>query len=286
MMKNYLKKFLIAWLLCIFSCSVFSQNSFDPMNIPTLTSYVSDFSQVLSQSDLLALNEIWQNYENQTTNQFVTILFPHRNWNELFDIGMKLFNENKIGQAWKNNWLLLLIATEEKKIRIIVWYGLEWNLPDALLKRIIEEDIRPLVDQWEFAWAVRTFYQRCIEILGDDWLGSSNDSVSFSSEQKEEWLWIFGLILWAILASLIRQKKISKSLKTIIIPLLILIIVSLIIWLGTLIIVWIVAGLIFWFTGFLPWRGGKWFWWGSFWWFSGGGFGGGWWSSGGGWAGD
>lgn len=258
---------------------VVAQNNFDPMNMPKLTSYVNDFSQILSPSDLTEVNTFAQNYETQTTNQFVTVLFPHRNGNELFDIGMKLFNENKIGQVWKNNGLLLLIATEEKKIRIIVWYWLEGDLPDALVKRIIEKDIRPLVDKGDFVWAVRVFYQRCSEALQNDEAANMATSL-FSQDQKEEWYWIFGMILWFILASLIKQKKIWKKTKKILVPLLIWVAVLFLVWLGWLILIWLIAGLVFGFTWFLPWRGGRWFggWW--FWWFSGGGFSWWWWSSG------
>ena len=179
----------------------------------------------------------------------------------------------------------MLIATEEKKIRIIVWYWLEWDLPDALVKRIIENDIRPLVDKGDFASAVNAFYKRCSEAI-DNNEASSIKNEFFSQEQKEEWFWIFGLILGFILASLIKKKKIKKTIKKIWIPLLVILIVVLIIWLGTLLMVWIVAGLIFGFTGFLPWRGGRWFGWGFWWWFGWWGFSGWWGSSGGWWAGD
>lgn len=284
-MKSYFKKVLMFWFLVLFGWSVFAQSDFDPMNMPKITQYVVDYSNVLDQSSLQQLSSLWEAYNSSTSNQFVAVLFPNRNWNELFDIGMKLFNENQIGQAWKNNGLLLLISTEEKKIRIIVWYGLEWDLPDALVKRIIENDIRPLVDKGDFAWAVNAFYQRCSEAIAND-EASSIENEFFSVEQKEEWFWIFGLILWFILASLIKQKKIKKITKKIGIPLLIVLIVVLIIWLGALLLVWIIAGLVFGFTWFLPWRGGRWFGWWSFgwgfsWWFSWW-----WWMSWGWWAGD
>lgn len=251
------------------------------MTIPKLTSYVTDYSQILQQSELNSLNELWYNYEQQTSNQFVAVLFPNRNGNELFDIGMKLFNENQIGQAWKNNWLLLLISTEEKKIRIVVWYGLEWDLPDVLVSRIIEENIRPLVDNWDFASAVRVFYQRCSEAIENDEASTITNSW-ISDEQKEDWFWIFWLILGFILASLIKHKKLSKTKKSIFIPIFVWIVVFLLIWLWTLLLVGIIAWLVFGFTWFLPGRGGgRWFGGWSFggWWFSGWwGFSWGWWA--------
>jgi uncharacterized protein len=95
------------------------------MNLPVATNYVSDFSNVLSADQLHELNTLAQEYENKTSHQLFVALFPHRNGYELFDIGMKIFGDNRIGQKGKDNGLLLVIATEEKKIRIIVGYGLE-----------------------------------------------------------------------------------------------------------------------------------------------------------------
>lgn len=282
-MQFLLKRIILFCFFVIGWWFVVAQSSVDPMNLPKILQYVQDYSNILDQSSLQQLSSLWEAYNSTTTNQLVAVLFPNRNGNELFDIGMKLFNENQIGQAWKNNWLLLLISTEEKKIRIIVWYWLEWDLPDALVKRIIEEDIRPLVDSGDFAGAVRVFYERCSKAIDSDEWATFSKTITFSSKQESEWFWIFGLILWFILASLIKQKKISKSIKKIGIPLLIWIIVVLIVWLGALLLIWIVAWLVFGFTWFLPGRGWSWFgggfgwWWGFSWW---------WWSSGGWGAGD
>jgi uncharacterized protein len=103
----------------------FAQAQVDPMNLPKLSQYVTDFSNVLPADQLSSLNALAQQYDAQTTSQLVTVLFPNRNGNELIDIGMKVFTDNGIGQKDKDNGLLLLISTDEKKIRIVVGYGLE-----------------------------------------------------------------------------------------------------------------------------------------------------------------
>ncbi|AHB41306.1 Beta-propeller protein [candidate division SR1 bacterium RAAC1_SR1_1] len=282
-MNVFFKKLLGIVILVFGSGFVFAQSSVDPMNLPKISQYVMDYSNVLDQSSLQQLSSLGEAYNSSTTNQLVAVLFPHRNGNELFDIGMKLFNENQIGQAGKNNGLLLLISTEEKKIRIIVGYGLEGDLPDALVKRIIENDIRPLVNSGDFAGAVRIFYERCSEAIDTDEAATLSKTISFSSEQKSEGYWILGMILGFILASLIKQKKIPKSVKKIAIPLAIGVVIVLLVWLGTLLLIGIIAGLVFGFTGFLPGRGGSGFSGGGF---GGGGFSGGGGSSGGGGAGD
>ncbi|MEI8092539.1 MAG: TPM domain-containing protein [bacterium] len=90
------------------------------MNLPKLTQWVTDFSDTLTTSQLSEVNAVAKAYEDASTNQIVAVVFPNRNGNELIDIGMKIFTDNAIGKKNVNNGLLLLISSEEKKIRIIV----------------------------------------------------------------------------------------------------------------------------------------------------------------------
>lgn len=264
---------------------VFAQSSTDPMNLPKITQYVTDYSHVLDQSSLKELSSLWEVYNSKTTNQLVTVLIPTTNGNVLFDIAAKIFKDNEIGQVSKNNGLLLVISTDEKKIRIAVGYWLEWVMPDALASRIIEENIRPLVNSGDFAGAIQKFYEKSIEIIDTNqsaW--AANSSEEFTSLPKNQNIfWIIGIVLWYILASLIKSKSLKKKAsKTYILILLIGCVVFLVIWLSAFILIGLLAWLVFGFTWFLP--GGRgWFGWG-FW--GGGWFGWGGWSSWGGGAGD
>ncbi|MDP2670049.1 MAG: TPM domain-containing protein [bacterium] len=117
------------------------------MTLPPLTQLVTDYSNVFDTNTLSGLNEKALTLEKQTSAQVAAVLFPHRQGNELFDIGMRLFRESGIGQEGKNNGILLLIATDEKKLRIIVGYGLEGTVPDIAASNLIENTLRPLVDE-------------------------------------------------------------------------------------------------------------------------------------------
>lgn len=112
----------------------------------------------LAKKKSKTLNQLAEATEKVTKHQIVTVLFPHREGNELFDIALKAFNDNGIGDKERNDGLLLAIATEEKKIRIMVWYGLEWEVPDLVASKIIENLIRPEVNNWNFYQAVKNFY--------------------------------------------------------------------------------------------------------------------------------
>ena len=95
------------------------------MKIPVMTEAVVDYASVIDATAIQSLRAQAAAYQSQTTNELATVLFPSREGNQLADIGLKVFREAGIGDKKKNNGLLLLIATEEKKIRIVVGYGLE-----------------------------------------------------------------------------------------------------------------------------------------------------------------
>lgn len=157
------------------------------MNMPKFDQYVEDFSSVLSLTDIATLRSRAEAHNNNTTEQAVTVLFPNRNGYELADIGLKAFRENGIGQKSTNNGILLLIATQEKKIRIVTGYGMESKVPDTLAKQWIENDIRPKVNKGDYAGAVWAFYDN----LG---LPSTYSSSSRGNETSP----LFGVILFII----------------------------------------------------------------------------------------
>ena len=147
----------ILWILVLVS-NFSSASAIDPMNLPKFEHFVNDYSNVFTEKQRLELGMLAKNIETNSGYQIVTVLFPHREGNELFDIALKAFNENKIWDKKRNDGLLLAIATEEKKIRIIVWYGLEDKIPDLLAKQIIETLIRPEVNNWNFHQGIKNFY--------------------------------------------------------------------------------------------------------------------------------
>ncbi|MCX6823452.1 MAG: TPM domain-containing protein, partial [candidate division SR1 bacterium] len=94
---------VVASLLCFAS----AQSNVDPMNLPKLSQWVTDFSHTLTTSQLDELNAAAKSYQDETSNQVVAVVFPTTNDNVLQDIGMKIFTDNAIGQKDIHNGLLL-----------------------------------------------------------------------------------------------------------------------------------------------------------------------------------
>ena len=272
---------IVMWMALMLWGVVFAQTeNLNVMNLPPLTQYVTDFAGVVDQKTLDEFNVHAYQYDQLSGHQFVVVLIPDRQWKELFDIALKLFNDNGIWGKQENDGLLLVIATSEKKIRIMVGYGLEWEMPDVLASKIIEEDIRPLVNSGDIAWAIRAFYTRSEQaIAAGEWKHIDDDL----SNKDEEWFLFFIALAGFAIGKWLRAWK-GKSKKQRWSMLIIPVLISIAVLVGGAVSIGIgfaIASYLFgWFAGFFL---GSWLFFMPRWprggfggWFSSGGFGWGW----------
>jgi uncharacterized protein len=105
--------------------------------------YFNDYAQMVTPATAAYLESELENFERETSNQILVVIFP--NWPDdlvFDDYAQSLYRAAKIGQAGKDNGVLLLL-TKGGKIRIHTGRGLEGALPDALCIRIIRDDFAP-----------------------------------------------------------------------------------------------------------------------------------------------
>lgn len=129
------------------------------MNLPKLDLYVNDFSWVVASQIVTKYNNLLSEHKNTSWEQIAVVLLPHRQWNALLDIGVKIFNENGIWEKDTNNGLLLIVANEEKKLRIVTWKWMEVEFSDAYCTQIIETELRPLLNAWNYEGLLQSWYE-------------------------------------------------------------------------------------------------------------------------------
>ncbi|PZR32502.1 MAG: methanol dehydrogenase [Caulobacter segnis] len=110
---------------------------------PPLTGRVVDEAQVLSPDTERDLTEKLENLEATTGRQLVVATVPSLQGYPIEDYGYQLGRTWGIGQKGENNGVILLVAPNERKVRIEVGYGLEPVLTDALSSVIIQSAILP-----------------------------------------------------------------------------------------------------------------------------------------------
>ncbi|MDP4115361.1 MAG: TPM domain-containing protein [Bacteroidota bacterium] len=124
-------------ILVLFS-GVFAQE-----NIPKLDKYATDLTGTLSAQELNDLNYRLKSYEDSTSNQLVVVMIKSLDGNAVDDMAYQIARQNKVGSKKNSNGVVLLVAKDDKKIRIEVGYGLEGALTDAISSSIIRNTISP-----------------------------------------------------------------------------------------------------------------------------------------------
>jgi uncharacterized protein len=106
--------------------------------------YFNDYAGVVNATAVQQLNIKLENFERETSCQVVVAVFPKMDSaSALEDYTHRVAEAWRVGQKKKDNGCVLFVFIQERKMRIEVGYGLEGVLPDALAKRIIEDEIKP-----------------------------------------------------------------------------------------------------------------------------------------------
>ncbi|MCX6212108.1 MAG: TPM domain-containing protein [Bacteroidetes bacterium] len=140
-----LTKLFIVFIIAVFSfTSAVAQNVIEKPNPPVL---VTDLAGVLSPEQKQALESKLVAIDDSSSNQIAVVILPTLEGNPIEEYATKLFRTWGIGNKKTNNGILLLIAIQDKKIRIEVGYGLEGAIPDITANSIIDNDIKPAFRQ-------------------------------------------------------------------------------------------------------------------------------------------
>lgn len=124
------------------------------LTFPELSGRVVDQAGILDGSARTSLDEKLRVLEDKTTNQLVVVTLPSLQGTSIEDYGYQLGRHWAIGQKGKNNGALLIVAPNERKVRIEVGYGLEGSLTDAVTRLIIENSILPRFRGNDFAGGI------------------------------------------------------------------------------------------------------------------------------------
>jgi uncharacterized protein len=116
--------------------------------IPELWSTrVHDEAKVLSAGFVSQLEQLLKTFEDSTSNQIAVLIVPSLEGEVIEEYTLRVSEAWKLGQADKDNGVLLFIAISDRKARIEVGEGLEGPLPDAICNQIIRNELAPYFRQ-------------------------------------------------------------------------------------------------------------------------------------------
>ena len=138
------------------------------LNLPPLTGRVVDQANIISPSAKASLQTTLADLERRSGIQLVVATVNSLEGQEIEPYANQLFRTWKLGEATKNNGVLLLVAPNEHRVRIEVGYGLEGTLTDALSKVIIINAITPRFKEGDFSGGVTRGVDDIITVLTTD----------------------------------------------------------------------------------------------------------------------
>jgi uncharacterized protein len=174
------------------------------LNLPALTGRVVDQANVIPPVSRAALEAKLTDLEDKSGIQLVVATVSSLEDNDIETFANTLFRHWKLGEAKKNNGVLLLVAPKERKVRIEVGYGLEGTLTDALSNVIITSAIVPRFKANDYAGGIERGVDGIISVLTTDASEWRQRARVRSDEQQPVFDRLMPLILLGLLIFILR----------------------------------------------------------------------------------
>lgn len=170
-MKNLSIKssYLLLTFFLFFCCLGFAQSGKIPPKPSLETSYYEIGTTLLDESQKQVIEQKLIKYADSTSTQIVVVVVPTTDGEEPWKYAFDIADAWKIGQAGKDNGILLLIAKDDRKIAIQSGRGVEHLLTDAMSKLIIDNDITPEFKKGDFFAGIDNGTTAIIKVMNGEY---------------------------------------------------------------------------------------------------------------------
>lgn len=186
--------------LFLVATSVFAQLAVPPV------ARVSDQTATLSGADIAALERALQDFEQRKGSQIAVLVVPTTAPETVEQYALRVAETWKLGRKGVDDGALLLVAKDDRALRIEVGYGLEGALTDITAKRIVSDVIVPYFRQGDFAGGIRAGVDRMISVIDGEPLPEPSRATAGGEggiEQYAPMLFIVALGLGGVLRAML-----------------------------------------------------------------------------------
>ncbi len=202
-MHQNLTKYI--YLIFIFNiCCSFSLVAQDylPQKPKDQTS-VYDKAQMMTEGEGKLLEQKLIRYSDTTSTQIVIITINSLEGNEVGIYATELAHKWGIGQAGKDNGILILASKDDRKVTIRTGYGIESVLTDALSRRVIENVIKPEFRQGNFYDGFDKGTTAIMQIMNGEYKGERE----YTNKKKGSSVFLIVIIFFIIMIILSRKNR-------------------------------------------------------------------------------
>jgi uncharacterized protein len=148
--------------------------------VPSLSGRVVDQTGTLSSDTIASLTQTIKGLELRKGSQLAVLIVPTTAPETIEQYSIRVAEAWKIGRKKIDDGALLVVAKDDRKLRIEVGYGLEGSLTDATAGRIISEIITPKFRSGDFAGGISDGVERMIAVIDGEPLPAPEPTQSFS----------------------------------------------------------------------------------------------------------
>ncbi|MGE3296355.1 MAG: YgcG family protein [Porticoccaceae bacterium] len=133
--------------------------------VPPLRGHVTDQTATLTPAQQSALEQTLQAFEARKGSQIAVLMVPTTAPETIEQYSLRVAEQWKLGRKQVDDGAILVVAKDDRALRIEVGYGLEGALNDATSKRIVSDIIVPRFRQGDFAGGIAAGVDRMIRVI-------------------------------------------------------------------------------------------------------------------------
>lgn len=162
--------------------------------VPQLTHRVTDLTATLGAKQVSALENKLAEFEAQQGSQIAVLIVPTTRPEDIAQFGIRVAEQWKIGRDRIDDGVILIVAKNDRALRIEVGYGLEGAIPDAVAKRVIAETITPHFKAGDFNGGIEAGVQQLMGLIRGESLPPPRRSDGGSDDEPFVLLIVGGIV--------------------------------------------------------------------------------------------
>ena len=182
-------------------------------DVPGYSSYVNDYAGVITEKDKTSMEEVAKEVEEKTGAQIAVLTVKSMEpYASIDEFGMAVAEKWKVGEKGKDTGIIIILAMEERKVRIEVGYGLEGIFNDAKVGRILDNTIIPYFRGGDFSAGLRRGMFKIADTIGTEMNVELDERAKMQDNNFTESLciFIFFVIFVTIFILMIRRMNNAK----------------------------------------------------------------------------
>jgi uncharacterized protein len=186
-------------------CIVVSSSDALALEVPPLQGYVNDYAGMISSGAKTNLENELRVFEQTDSTQIVILTVPSLEGENLEEFSMRVADSWKIGQRQKDNGIILLVAQQERKIRIEVGRGLEGRVTDLMAGRVIDLVMKPKFKRGDFDGGLFAGVHALIDGVRGEFAADGRQKVEKADKFSQFFSFLlFGFMMLLVIGSISR----------------------------------------------------------------------------------